>query len=174
LPVIKKYLGARCSITAILHTWGQQLSFHPHLHCIVSGGGIDDKNRWIAAKRSNDKFLFPVPAMKPVYKAIFLKGLRLLIQKGKLQINGIDTGKLIQEAGYKKWKVYAKSPFGNVSTVVEYLGRYSHKIAITAHRIISISEDGVRFNYKDYADGDKQKQMSLGISVPIAIGIAAL
>lgn len=156
-----KYLGAKCSITAILHTWGQQLSFHPHLHCIVSGGGVDANNKWIAAKRENDKFLFPVPAMQPVYKAIFLKGLRLLIQKGKLQIRGIDTGKLIKDAGHKKWKVYAKSPFGSVATVVEYLGRYTHKIAITAHRIISISEPGVRFKYKDYADGNKQKEMAL-------------
>jgi len=159
-----KYRGAKCSITAILHTWGQQLSFHPHLHCIVSGGGVDDNHKWIAAKRKNDKFLFPEPAMKPVYKAIFLKGLRLLIQEGKLQIKGIDTDKLIKDAGYKKWKVYAKSPFGNVASVVEYLGRYTHKIAITAHRIISISEQSVRFKYKDYADGDKQKEMALSIT----------
>jgi len=159
-----KYLGAKCSITAILHTWGQQLSFHPHLHCIVSGGGVDDNNKWIAPKRSNDKFLFPVPAMKPVYKAIFLKGLRLLIQEGKLQIKGIDTDKLIKDAGYKKWKVYAKSPFGNVSSVVEYLGRYTHKIAITAHRITGITESSVTFKYKDYADGDKQKEMALSIA----------
>jgi len=164
-----KYLGAKCSITAILHTWGQQLSFHPHLHCIVSGGGIlssppggeEPGGRWIAAKQKNNKFLFPVPAMKPVYKAIFLKGLRLLISKNQLQLNGIDTQKIINEAGFKKWKVYAKSPFGNVASVVEYLGRYTHKIAITAHRIISISESSVRFKYKDYADGDKQKELSL-------------
>ena len=159
-----KYLGGKCSITAILHTWGQELSFHPHLHCIVSGGGVDDNNQWVAAKRKNDKFLYPVPAMKPVYKAIFLKGLRLLIQKNQLQINGIDTDKLIKEAGYKKWKVYAKSPFGNVASVVEYLGRYTHKIAITAHRITGISEDSVRFKYKDYNNGDKQKEMTLSIA----------
>jgi hypothetical protein len=159
-----KYLGGKCSITTVLHTWGQQLSFHPHLHCIVSGGGVDDNNKWVAAKRKNDKFLFPVPAMKPVYKAIFLKGLRLLIQKDKLQIKGVDTKKIIEDAGYKKWKVYAKNPFGNVASVVEYLGRYTHKIAITTHRIISISKDSVRFKYKDYADGDKQKEMTLNIT----------
>lgn len=159
-----KYLGATCSLTAILHTWGQQLSFHPHLHCIVSGGGVNDKNKWVAAKRKNDKFLFPVAAMQQVYKAIFLKGLRLLLQKNQLQISGIDTEKLIKEAGFKKWKVYAKSPFGNVASVVEYLGRYTHKIAITAHRITVINEEGVRFTYKDYADGDKQKEMTLSTS----------
>jgi hypothetical protein len=158
-----KYLGAKCSITAVLHTWGQQLSFHPHLHCIVSGGGVDANNKWVAAKRKNDKFLFPVPAMKPVFKAILLKGLRLLIQKGQLQIKGVDAKKIIEEAGYKKWKVHAQSPFGNVASVVEYLGRYTHKIAITTHRIISISEDSVRFKYKDYADGDRQKEMTVSI-----------
>lgn len=158
-----KYLGAKCSITAILHTWGQQLSFHPHLHCIVSGGGADENQKWVKAKRENNKFLFPVDAMKPVYKAIFLKGLRQLIQKGKLQLTDIDTEKLIKEAGYKKWKVYAKSPFGNVASVVEYLGRYTHKVAVTSHRITGISEENVKFKYKDYADGDKQKEMTLTI-----------
>jgi hypothetical protein len=159
-----QYLGAKCSITAILHTWGQQLSFHPHLHCIVSGGGADADGKWIDAKRKNDKFLFPVKAMQPVYKAIFLKDLRLLIQKGKLQLNGIDTEKLIKEAGYKKWNVYAKRPFGNVASVVEYLGRYTHKIAITSHRIIGINDGNVNFKYKDYADSSKQKEM--GLSIP--------
>lgn len=156
-----KYLGATCSITAILHTWGQQLGFHPHLHCIVSGGGIDDDDKWVDAKRKNDKFLFPVKAIQAVYKAIFLKGLRLLIQKNQLQIKGIDTNKLITAAGFKKWNVYAKSPFGNVASVIEYLGRYTHKIAITSHRITGISESSVRFKYKDYSDGNQQKEMDL-------------
>jgi hypothetical protein len=133
------------------------------VHCIVSGGGVDANDKWVAAKRKNNKFLFPVPAMKPVFKAIFLKGLRLLIQKGQLQIKGIDTKKIIEETGYKKWKIHAQSPFGNVGSVVEYLGRYTHKIAITTHRIISISEDCIRFRYKDYADGDKQKEMTLSV-----------
>ena len=158
-----QYLGAKCSITTILHTWGQQLSFHPHLHCIVSGGGADENGKWIDAKRKNNKFLFPVDAMKPVYKAIFLKGLRQLIRKGKLQLTGIDTEKIIKEAGYKKWNVYAKRPFGNVASVVEYLGRYTHKIAITSHRITGISEENVKFKYKDYADAGKQKEMALSI-----------
>ena len=164
-----QYLGGRCSITAILHTWGQQLSFHPHLHCIVSGSGVDANNNWITAKRSSacggrlggGKFLFPVKAMQPVYKAIFLKGLRWLIQNKKLQLDGIDSEKLIKNAGFKKWNVYAKRPFGNMASVVEYLGRYTHKIAITAHRINSISEYSVSFKYKDYADGNKQKEMTL-------------
>jgi hypothetical protein len=156
-----QYLGGRCSITAILHTWGQQLSFHPHLHCIVSGGGVDADHKWVHAKRGNNKFLFPVKAMQVVYKAIFLKGLRWLIQNKQLRVDGIDTGKIIMQSGYKKWNVYAKRPFGNVASVVEYLGRYTHKIAITAHRITGISEHSISFKYKDYADGNQQKEMTV-------------
>ena len=156
-----QWLGGRCSITAILHTWGQDLSFHPHLHCIVSGGGINNNKEWIQAKRSNGKFLFPPKALKTVYKGIFLNGLRILLSQQRLNVNGIDTDKLIKQAGYKKWNVYAKAPFGKVATVVEYLGRYTHKIAITAHRILSITAGSVIFKYKDYADANKQKQMTL-------------
>lgn len=156
-----QWLGGRCSITTILHTWGQQLSFHPHVHCIVSGGGVNEKNRWIKAKRSNNKFLFPVAALKDVFKGIFLKGLRQLVEKQKLQLEGIAVEKIIKQAGYKKWNVYAKSPFGSVANVVAYLGRYTHKIAITAQRIVSISDHSVTFKYRDYADGNQQKEMSL-------------
>lgn len=156
-----QWLGGKCSITAILHTWGQQLSFHPHLHCIVSGGGADENNHWIKAKRSNNKFLFPVDALKAVFKSIFLKGLRQLLQKQKLQQEGIAVENIIKKAGYKKWNVYAKSPFGSVANVVQYLGRYTHKVAITTHRIVNISEHSVLFKYRDYADSNRQKEMWL-------------
>ena len=156
------YLGGTIGITTVLHTWGQQLSFHPHLHCIVSGGGISN-NQWVAAKRSNDKFLFPVGALKLVYKAIFLKKLRQLLSAGLLQTDGIAIDKQIKQAGFKSWNVYAKSPFGSVASVVEYLGRYTHKVAITKHRILSISEHSVTFKYKDYAAGNQQKTMPLSI-----------
>lgn len=155
-----QYLGATCGITAVLHTWGQDLSFHPHLHCIVSGGGIKN-NTWVEAKRKNNKFLFPVAALKEVYKAIFLKKLRTLLLKKVLNTEGTAVDKAIKKAGYKKWNVYAKSPFGSVASVVEYLGRYTHKVAITKHRISSITPHSVSFKYKDYADGSRQKQMTL-------------
>jgi hypothetical protein len=158
-----QWLGATCGITAVLHTWGQDLSFHPHLHCIVSGGGVKAK-KWVEAKRNNNKFLFPVNAMKQVYKAIFLKKLRMLLTKGQLQTEGIAVEELIQQAGYKNWNVYAKAPFGNVASVVEYLGRYTHKVAITKHRILCITESEITFKYKDYADGNKQKEMTLSIA----------
>jgi hypothetical protein len=157
-----KHLGATCSITTILHTWGQNLSFHPHLHCIVSGGGVKD-GIWVKAKRKNDNFLFCAKAMNKMYKGIFLDRLRILLNKGLLQTEGMDVNSIIKKAGFKKWKVYAKKPFGSVATVVEYLGRYTHKVAITKHRITAITEDKVFFNYKDYADGDKQKSMQLSI-----------
>ena len=156
-----KWLGGKCSITAVLHTWGQQLSFHPHLHCIVSGGGAAANNCWVPAKRSNGKFLFPVAALQAVFKAKFLAGLCQLIQQQRLQLTGIDAEKLIKKAGYKKWNVYAKSPFGSVENVVAYLGRYTHKIAITTNRIKSISEHSVLFTWRDYAHSNQQKEMHL-------------
>jgi hypothetical protein len=166
----EKYLGATGGITAVLHTWGQDLSFHPHLHCIVSGGGIKD-NVWIKAKRKNDKFLFPVTAMKQVYKGIFLKKLRQLLANRLLQLpagqagtKNINVDEMIKQAGYKSWNVYAKAPFGSVASVVEYLGRYTHKVAITKHRIVSVTEHSVTFKYKDYAAQSKQKEMTLPIA----------
>ena len=166
----EKHLGATAGITMVLHTWGQNLSFHPHVHCIVSGGGIKN-GRWTAAKRSNDKFLFPVKAMKLVYKGIYLKKLRQLLTAGLLHLpaaqaetEGIAVAKQIKQAGFKSWNVYAKAPFGSVASVVEYLGRYTHKTAITKHRILCITEHSVTFKYKDYADRNKQKILPLSIA----------
>jgi len=166
----EKYLGATAGITMVLHTWGQNLSFHPHVHCIVSGGGIKN-GRWTAAKRSNDKFLFPLKAMKLVYKGIYLKKLRQLLTAGLLHLpaaqaetEGIAVAKQIKQAGFKSWNVYAKAPFGSVAPVVEYLGRYTHKTAITKHRILSITEHSVTFKYKDYTDRNKQKILPLSIA----------
>jgi hypothetical protein len=151
-----EYLGAECGITMILHTWGQELTFHPHVHCIVTAGGYDGEN-WIEAKRKNNNFLFPEKSLQKMYKAKFLDG----IAKLKLKKEGLDYPKILREIGFKKWNVYAKAPFGGPAQVVEYVGRYTHKIAITKHRIVSVSDKEVTFRYKDYADGDKQKVMSL-------------
>lgn len=151
------YLGAETGITMVLHTWGQKLNFHPHVHCIVSGGGYAN-GKWVEAKRKNEKFLFPESGLIPMYKGIFLKKLRALIG---LKLDGIDLESLIKKVGYKKWNVYAKAPFGGPAQVIEYLGRYTHKIAITKHRILEIDQHKVRFNYKDYHDGNKTKVWSL-------------
>jgi Putative transposase/Transposase zinc-binding domain len=153
-----KYLGAEIGITSVLHTWGQNLSFHPHVHCIVSGGGFDG-NQWQNNKRVSGKFLFPVGALKIVFKAILMKGLRKL--RPKLRLNNLDFEDLLRQVGRKAWNVYAKRPFGGAMGVLEYLGRYTHRIAISSNRITEVGQSTVSFNYKDYADGSKVKQMTL-------------
>ncbi len=170
-----KYIGAVPGIISVLHTWGQQLSFHPHIHCIVSGGGITNDNIWKDAKRSTPfrgrlgggGFLFPVKAMSIVYRAKFLQALQQMITNGEVILpDNTDRKQLFNLLYQKDWVVYAKAPFGGPHAVIEYLGRYTHKVAISNHRIGSINdEEGtVSFNYKDYADEGKQKQMTLTIA----------
>lgn len=157
-----KYLAATPGIISVLHTWGQQLSFHPHVHCIVSGGGITKDNTWKEARKSKYDFLFPVKAMKEVYRAKFLEALQQMTAKGEVTMpEGTDGKELINLLYRKEWIVYAKAPFGGPHAVIEYLGRYTHKVAISNHRICSMDDDTVTFEYKDYADGNKKKQMSL-------------
>jgi Putative transposase/Transposase zinc-binding domain len=159
-----KYLGATPGIISVLHTWGQQLSFHPHVHCIVSGGGITDDNVWRNATKNKWRFLFPVKAMSQVYKAKFLQALQKLIDCGEVKlVSGSDKKELLNLLYSKDWIVYAKAPFGGPHAVIEYLGRYTHKVAISNHRITSIKDedDTVSFTYKDYADSGKQKEMTL-------------
>ena len=162
----KKYLGASPGIISVLHTWGQQLSFHPHIHCIVSGGGITDGNAWKNATKNEWRFLFPVKAMSIVYRAKFLQALKQMIDKGEVTLPGMaDVKQLLNLLYQKDWIVYAKAPFGGPQVVIEYLGRYTHKVAISNHRISSINEgDTVTFAYKDYSDDNKQKQMTLSVA----------
>ncbi len=135
---------------AILHTWGQNLSLHPHLHCIVPGGGIAG-TKWIAAKGKN-KYLFPVKAMSKVFRARFAEALRK-----KIEIEQNTTKKLFA----KNWVVYCKQAFWGPQQVIEYLGRYTHKIAISNHRIQSIDNGSVNFTTKDYRQGGKKHSISL-------------
>jgi hypothetical protein len=146
-------LYAETGMIAILHTWGQNLSLHPHLHCIVPGGGIDVKGKWKQVRISNNgkAFLFRVENLSGVFRGKFIYGLQKLHPQDK---------PFIRELYKTKWVVYAKEPFGGPDQVVEYLGRYSHKTAISNHRISSIDDTGVRFRYRDYRD-NKQKQMTL-------------
>jgi hypothetical protein len=146
-----KHLGAQTGMICILHTWGQQLTLHPHLHCIVPGGGLSKKGHWKQA-RSKGKFLFPVKAMSRVFRARYLEQLRQRCKPGQQLLNAI----------YKKnWVVYAKRPFAHPMQVVEYLGRYTHKVAISNHRITSVDDDVVSFNYKDYRHGSRQQSLKL-------------
>ena len=136
---------------AILHTWGQNLSLHPHLHCIVPGGGIDQNGQWKKQLRS-DKYLFPVKALSKVFRAKYVQQLRA---------NDITDQQLFNSLFSKNWVVYAKRPFGGPKQVIEYLGRYTHKVAISNHRLQNVTESEVSFNYKDYRDDGKTKVMTL-------------
>ncbi len=148
-----KWIGARTGMIAILHTWGQTLSLHPHLHCIVPGGGLSSSGKWVSAK-SNGKYLFPVKAMSKVFRSRFIDGLKEVLPDQ-------TDKKLIAELYKKDWVVYAKRPFNGPESVIEYLGRYTHKIAISNHRIRDISESKVTFSYKDYRQSGKNKEMAL-------------
>jgi Putative transposase/Transposase zinc-binding domain len=163
----EKYLAASPGIISVLHTWGQQLSFHPHIHCIVSGGGITANNSWKNTINGNRSFLFPVKAISIVYRAKFLKALQQMITKAEV-ILPVDTDfkQLFNLLYGKDWNVYAKAPFGGPQAVIEYLGRYTHKVAISNHRIQSINpqNDTVTFTYKDYSDNGTQKPMTLTAS----------
>ena len=154
----EEYLGATPGITAVLHTWGQKLDYHVHLHCVVSAGGVKN-GQWIKEKRSNNNFLFPEKEMKKIYKATFLRMVRERKQEIACADKQIDEA--IRLSGYRRWKVYAKAPFGGPDQVIKYLGRYTHKTAISHYRIKSIADGEVCFEYKDYADGDKKKLLKL-------------
>lgn len=143
--------GLRLGMIAVLHTWGQNLSLHPHLHCIVPGGGVNAQGRWQPQLR-NDKYLFPVKALSKVFRAKYVAGLRA---------GGITDHGLLDGLFRKNWVVYAKRPFGGPNQVIEYLGRYTHKVAISNHRIADVGGDGVSFRYKDYRNGGGPALMRL-------------
>ncbi len=146
-----KHLGAATGMICILHTWGQNLSLHPHLHCIVPAGGLSKTGCW-KPSRGKGKFLFPVKAMSIVFKAQYLALIR-----GKVSVDQ----KLLNELYKKSWVVYAKRPFAHPKHVVEYLGRYSHKIAISNSRLEAHDGDQVTFRYKDYRKGGEKAMMVL-------------
>jgi len=147
-----KPLGAQTGMIAVLHTWGQTLTLHPHLHCIVPGGGLNRKGKWKIAK-SDSKYLFPVEAIGKLFKGKFMA----LLKKKALLVE-----KPLMNALYKKdWVVYVKRPFAGPDSVLEYLGRYTHKIAISNNRILAMEGNEVTFGYKDYRHGGQKKQMTL-------------
>ena len=146
-------LCSETGMIAVLHTWGQNLSLHPHLHCIVPGGGINYKGRFKQVKisKTGRSFLFPVKNISTVYRAKFIS----FLQKQVPQENSY-----ISELYKNNWVVYAKEPFAGPQQVVEYLGRYTHKVAISNHRLVEITNENVRFKYRDYRD-NVQKEMTL-------------
>jgi len=161
----EKYLGAQPGIITVLHTWEQQLSFHPHLHCILSGGGIDKNKQWKEAVKVKHKFLFPTKAVAEVYRAYFLKQLQRLIDEGSITMSEEQQSNWLQlrTSLYNiTWITYFKEPMGGPAQVIEYLGRYTYKVAISNHRIKRIDIDNnITFEYKDYADKGRKKTMTL-------------
>ena len=150
-----KWLGAKSGMIALLHTWGQNLSYHPHLHCIIPGGGlVSELKRWIYTHRR--KFLFPVRVMSALYRRYFIEELREAYSSEVLGWDAREWTELISDLRQASFNVFAKRPFAGPQQVIDYLGRYSHRVAITNHRIVHVTPDRVSFAYQDYRDGKKK------------------
>ena len=167
LAADKKYLGAQIGITAILHTWGQNLMDHPHIHCIVPAGGLSfDSLRWVNSRK---KFFIPVKVLSKKFRGKFLYYLKqhyttgLIVFHGKISaLAKEDAFKVLLGQLYDKdWVVYCKPPFKSPHHVLEYLGRYTHRVAISNNRLVNIEEGKVIFRWRDYRDKDKQKLMTV-------------
>ncbi|MCP4826601.1 MAG: IS91 family transposase [Shimia sp.] len=162
-----RWIGAELGITMVLHTWGQRLDQHIHVHCVVTGGGLSpDGQRWIAAKPG---FLFPTRALSAVFRGKYLEALALAYRRGELRFAGA-TATLSDPGAFRlflaklkthPWVVYAKPPFGGATQVLAYLGRYTHRVAIANHRLVSFENGEVRFRWRDYAHANKTKIMTL-------------
>lgn len=139
-------LGAELAVTAVLHTWKRDLGWHPHLHCIVSGGGLDvAADRWTATSR---KFLFPVHVMGALFRGKLLAALRAAVDDGQIDLAVADEATFFRDLYRTSWVVYAKRPFGGAQHVIRYLGRYTHRVGISNSRIETVAPDGVRFRTK--------------------------
>ena len=160
-------LEAQLGITMVLHTWGQRLDQHIHVHCVVTGGALSpDGERWIPAKPG---FLFPVRALSAVFRAKYIEALAQAYQHGELHFAG-STAPLDDPAVFRgwlatlkdpDWVVYAKPPFAGAQQVLAYLGRYTHRVAIANHRLVSFEDGQVRLRWRDYAHGNASKTMTL-------------
>ena len=162
-----KHLGAKPGVISILHTWGQNIMDHPHIHCIVTGGGLSsDGNRWVSCRKG---FFLPVRVLSALFRGKFLDHLKHCFKSGDLAFPGSISH--LKESGTfdtfrkqfyeKKWVVYCKPPFGGPEGVLKYLGRYTHRIAISNNRILNIQDGKVFFRWRDYADGNRLKTMTL-------------
>jgi len=164
-----KHLGAHIGFIEILHTWGQNLMDHPHIHCVVTGGGLSpDGSRWISA---GEKFFIPVKVMSALFRGKFLDYLKGSYKAGDLKFPGIiahlkepGTFEVFRRQFYhKKWVVDCRAPFNGMQGVLQYLSRYTHRIAISNQRILKVEYGKVSFLWRDYADGAKQKVMTLEV-----------
>jgi len=166
-----KHLGAEIGIIAVLHTWGQNLMEHPHLHCIVTGGGLSkDKSKWVKAKKAKHKnFFIHVNVLSDLFKKKFLYYFKKAQKNKELKFIGkiseLNEYKVFQSMlnslYTKKWITYCKRPFGGPEKVLEYLGRYTHRVAISNNRIKRMENNRVVFEWKDYRDNNTRKEMEL-------------
>ena len=162
-----KHLGAEIGFFSILHTWGQNLMLHPHLHCVIPFGGLSaDHQTWV---RPRYPFFLPVKVLSRVFRGKFVAGLKRAYRRRLLQLSGElqDLARPKRFAAFLRtlfredWVVYAKPSFGGAETVLRYLGRYTDRVAISNHRLLDFNADSVTFRWKDYAHGNKQRKMTL-------------
>lgn len=162
-----EHLGAEIGFFAVLHSWGQNLAFHPHLHCVVPGGGLSpDGKRWVGCKPN---FFLPVRVLSRLFRRRFLKALQKAFDAGKLRFSAsletlhdpIAFARQMDCAKSSQWVVYAKPPFAGPQQVLDYVGRYTHRVAISNNRLVDIEDGQIRFQWKDYRDNSRVKTMSL-------------
>jgi hypothetical protein len=164
-----RHLGAEIGFFTVLHTWNQKLELHPHVHCVVPAGGLSlDHTRWV---KSRDRFFLPIHVLRRVFRGKFIAGLQQAFQEGQLNFHG-DLICLAQPKTFaawlrplfrKDWVVYAKPPFGGPEYVLQYLGRYTHRVAISNHRLVSFAEGKVTFRWRDSAHNNEQKLLTLSL-----------
>ncbi len=162
-----QHLGAEIGFFAVLHTWGQNLLHHPHLHCVVPGGGLSpDGQRWVPCRPG---FFLPVRVLSRLFRRLFLESFEKAFDSGKLRFFAAleplrehsAFAQLLSRAKTLEWVVYAKRPFAGPEQVLDYVGRYTHRVAISNNRLLDIENDQVRFQWKDYRDGGRGKTMTL-------------
>jgi Putative transposase/Transposase zinc-binding domain len=162
-----KHLGAEIGFFAVLHSWGQNLMFHPHLHCVVPGGGLSpDGDRWVSCRPG---FFLPVRVLSRLFRRLFLELLQQAFDAGHLHFftsllqlhNPAAFAAYLDPLRDAEWVVYAKAPFAGPQQVLDYVGRYTHRVAISNNRLLDIEDGQVQFRYKDYRDGSQQKVMTL-------------
>ena len=164
-----RWLGGAIAATLVLHTWGQNLGQHLHIHALVAAGALHPDGHWITSRRG---FLFPVTALSPVFRGKFLAGLKKLFSGGALKFAGSSAPfadppaqrQMLRELREKPRVVYTKRPFAGPKPVLDYLGRYTHRVAISNNRLLGCNDTKVRFRYKDYAHGNRRKVMVLAAS----------
>ncbi len=164
-----KHLGAEIGFFSVLHTWNQKLQLHPHVHCVVPAGGLSaDHTRWVS---SHHAFFLPVQVLSRVFRGKFVAALQRAFHDGRLSFHG-DWKLLAQPKVFaswlrplfrKDWMVYAKRPFGGPEYVLRYLGRYTHRVAISNHRVVSFADDKVTFRWRDSARNNEQKLLTLSL-----------